>query len=348
MSKKLRVGMIGLGGIAVEHHLPYWQSSPLTEIAAVCDSDRERLDAVSAKFGVAQRYEDWHELVSRSDIDIVDIATPNEFHAPIAIEALDLAKHVLCEKPMATSVVDAERMLEKSRERDRKLMINHHFRFHPMFVGLRALTRERGIGRPYHAHCKWLRRRRVPASPTFLRQSLSGGGPMLDLGIHIIDLALCLMGYPKPKSVSGTVTTALGRRDGLGGDWGNWKPDEFEVEDFGNGLFRFEDGATLFIETSWLGFHETAEEWSVHVLGTEAGLHWPAGLYVEEREGVPRSIQLTMPNSVSPYQQSIYRFAEAVANNTPVPIPPEESLQAVRMMESVYVSARAGREVPIG
>ena len=170
---------------------------------------------------------------------------------------------------------------------------------------------------------------------------------MLDIGVHVIDLAMSLMNFPKPTSASGMVGTPLGRQTGLGGDWGDWNPEQFEVEDFGCGLVRFDNGGTLFVETSWLGFHDQPEEWAVHVLGTEAGLHWPKGLYVRESDKTPVETQLVSEDSTSPYEKSIHGFIDAIVCNKPTPIPPEESLVVVRMIEGIYESARSQREVSL-
>ncbi|MBY0587581.1 Gfo/Idh/MocA family oxidoreductase [bacterium] len=347
MNRKLRVGVVGVGGISSEHHLPHWKSSPHVELVALCDIDSDRLQKQAAKHGLKETYTDWHELIERVDLDLIDIATPNEMHAPIAMAALDLSKHVLCEKPMATSAVDAKRMLDLAEQRGRKLQINHHFRFDRTFRDLVAFSSPADLGVPYFAHARWHRRRRVPTAPTFLQSSLSGGGPMLDLGVHVIDLAMMLMGFPKPVSVSASSGTHLARRSDLGGDWGDWDPLAFEVEDFAVALFRFQTGATLFVETSWLGFHDKPEEWFVRVLGTKGGLHWPEGLVVQESNKIPRTTHLTGSATRSPYEQSVHGFVEAIIHDQKVPIPPGESLEVVRMVEAAYISARVGREVPI-
>jgi predicted dehydrogenase len=345
MIHTLRVGVIGVGGISSEHHIPHWKTCPHAELVALCDIDGERLKRQADKHGVKETHTAWQEMVERVDLDVIDITTPNEFHAPMAIQALDLSKHVLCEKPMATCVVDAQRMLKLAEDRGRKLQINHHFRFDRTIRDLSSFATATELGDPYFAHARWHRRRRVPTAPTFLKRSLSGGGPMLDLGVHIIDLAMLLMRFPRPVSVSASVGTHLGRSSQLGGDWGDWDPESFEVEDFATALFRFDTGATLFVETSWLGFHDQPEEWFVRVLGTKGGLHWPQGLVVQESNKIPRVSQLTGTDSVSPYQQSVHRFAEAIVRDQPVSIPPAESMQVVRMVEAAYISARVGKEI---
>jgi predicted dehydrogenase len=347
LTPTLRVGVVGLGKIAVEHHLPNWVSSPHCTLSAVCDVDAGRLASTGDDFFVSKRYADWRDLVADPSIDVVDVCTPNAWHAPVALAALESGKHVLCEKPMATNSRDAERMLEASRRRQRKLQVNHHFRFQRAFREIQKFSTEPTLGRPYFAHARWHRRRRVPVAPTFVQRELSGGGPLLDLGVHIVDLAMLLMGFPQPVEVSASVGAYLGRRPDLGGDWGDWNPAEFDVEDFACLFCRFQDDATLFVETSWLGFHESSEEWFVKVLGTRAGLHWPAGLVVGEADKVrtDRRLPATKEAPGEPYRRSIHEFAEAVVLDRPAPVPPEQSLTVVRLIEAAYRSAECKRAV---
>jgi predicted dehydrogenase len=141
--------------------------------------------------------------------------------------------------------------------------------------------------------------------------------------------------------------TYWAKREDLGGDWGDWKPADYEVEDFACALFRFDTGATMFVETSYLGFHDKPEEWFARVLGTRSGLHWPEGLIVREESKTPSVTQLVGKQRETPYERSIFAFARAVREDQDVPIPPEETLAVLTMMESAYRSAEAGRELPV-
>ena len=285
-SDKLRVGAVGVGSICRQEHLPYWKSCPHAELVAVCDRDEARLQSVAAEFDVPKTYADWRNLIADESIDVVDVCAPNGLHAPVSLAALESGKHVLCEKPMAVASADAARMIETARRARRSLMINHHFRFDARIEGLRELTGG-DLGEPYFARAYWRRRRRVPVGPTFLSKEIGGGGPMLDLAVHVLDLALWLMGSPEPIAVSACSYDRLSRRDDLGGDWGDWRPADYEVEDLAAGFVRLEGGGSIAFDASWLGFFETEEEWGVRALGAEAGVHWPEGRVVGERNRTP-------------------------------------------------------------
>ena len=347
MARKLRVGVIGVGGISSSQHLPHWKSSPHAELVALCDTNADRLSLRAKEYGLRATYSDWRALVARPDLDVIDITTPNTLHAPMAVAALEAGKHVLCEKPIATSAIEAEHIVRTAKKHDRLVMINHHFRFNRAFRELLDRSDDAHLGHPYFAHCRWHRRRRVPVAPTFLNQNLAFAGPMLDLGVHILDLAMALMHFPRPISVTGSLGTYLGKNPEMGGDWGNWDSKTFEVEDFATAMFRFDTGATLFVETSWLGFHDTSEEWSVRVLGTRGGLHWPAGHYVTESNKTPAETHLAKEPDRRAYEQSIHSFAEAIVLGRPAPVPPENAVVIARMIDAIYRSSQTGGEVAL-
>lgn len=345
-NRPLRVGVIGAGGIGRSEHLPYWKKCPFAEVAAVCDADTARAEEAVKQFG-GRAIADWKDLI-KADLDIVDITTPNVFHAPMTVSALEAGKHVFCEKPMATSAADARRMLEASKAAGKLLMINHHLRFAQSITGLRALVGEKGLGEVYHATAKWTRRRGVPPAPTFLRAGLAGGGPIMDLGVHLLDLAMWLMDFPRPTRVSAQTSLRLATRDDVGGMWGDdWDRAGFEVEDGGIGLFHFEGGATLLLEANWMSFQPEPETRQLSIFGTKGGVHWPQGVYCAEADRVPIDARLQDLQDVRPHERSLLAFAAAVRDGRPSPIPPEQSLVITSMIEAFYASARSGREVTI-
>jgi predicted dehydrogenase len=190
-----------------------------------------------------------------------------------------------------------------------------------------------------------LRRRLLPASPTFTEKRFSGGGPVFDIGVHILDLAYWFLGAPEPVSVSAVVDAKLAHRDDLGGSWGDWDRRRFDVEDFAAGFVRFANGGTLTLETSWLAFQPERELMRMQSFGTKGGLIWPDGVVVSETKRTPWSLKLDELPPENAYCDEIAQFAQAVREGLPSPVPVEESLQVIRILEAFYQSAQLRREV---
>lgn len=343
----LRVGVIGLGGISRSQHLPYWKQCPHSRVVAIADVNPRSLSEVASEYEVHHAYADWRHLIARDDLDIVDIATPNALHAPMAIAALEAGKHVLCEKPMATAAADAERMLSASEKAGKLLMINHCFRFSSILNSMRTYIAQNTLGDIYNVHARWVRRRGVPVSPTFMSKDLAVGGPIFDLGVHMLDLACWMMDFPKAVRVCASVGTHLAGRSDIGGNWGDWDPKKYEVEDFGLAMLHFANGASMIIEVSWLGFYSSMEERSLRILGTKGGLHWPDGIIVSEANRIPVDTHLASKDDGNVFQRSIEAFVDAIRTGAPSPIPPTQTLSTVRILEAVYRSAQEKREITL-
>jgi predicted dehydrogenase len=176
---------------------------------------------------------------------------------------------------------------------------------------------------------------------------LSGGGPLYDLGVHMLDLAWWMMGCPQPTAVSGVVFKQLIKRSDVGSEWGRWDPATIEVEDFAAGLVRFAGGATLNLETSWLGLQPEDETCRLHLFGTHAGIIWPDGVIVGEENEIPWDLRLQPAAGEQGQRVAVHEFARAVIDDTPVPIPPEQSANVIAMLEGLYESSHLGREVAI-
>jgi predicted dehydrogenase len=343
---QLNIGLIGAGLIARDQHFPAWRKIPFTRVLAVADSSADAL----VHFGEEQvplRFTDYRELLAEPRIDVVDICAPSGLHAEVTIAALRAGKHVLVEKPMATNRADAEAMLRTARECNRKLMVAQHLRFGPSMLQLRKYLERHPLGDVYYARGQWLRRRRLPARPGFTRHSLSGGGAIYDLGIHMFDLTWWTMGCPRPVTVTGGMYDHLSRRDDLGSEWGQWDHTQVEVDDFAAGLVRFENGALLSLEVSWLGFMKEPEFWRMQLFGQQRGLAWPDLVVTGETDRIPWDVQLSEPDGEKAHHETIRRFAEAVLNDQPVPVPPEQSATAIAVLEGLAISHRQGREQPI-
>ncbi len=349
-AKVLRVGVVGVGGIARTHN-PGWvtlQNEGKVELAAFCDTNEEIVTAQAAAFGVERTYTDFRKMLKSERLDIVDICTPNAFHCPLTCAALKAGAHVICEKPMAPNVREARRMAKTAKETGLNLMIAQHMRWMEAAKTLKRVCDDGALGEVYYARAQALRRRFLPARASFYTKAVSGGGPMIDIGVHILDLAYWLMGCPEPVSVSGMAACKLGKRKDIKGLWGEWDRDKFEVEDFAVGLVRFADGSMLTLETSWLANMKEKERMAIQLYGTEGGAAYPENQVFTEKNRVLMDVDLEKPDQKErPHHQELRAFVDALRAGKPSPIPPEQSVNVIRMLEGVYRSQDAGREVSV-
>jgi predicted dehydrogenase len=342
---KYQVGLIGCGGIARDQHLPGWARVPFVEVAALADISGEALAQATALAPGAQPFSDWQQLLALDHLDIIDVCTPNRTHTAIVLAALARGCHVLCEKPLATTSREAQAMADAALASRRVLMAAQHLRFDPVAVQLHSLVAGGRLGEVYYTRAQWLRRRLLPARLTFISRALSGGGPAVDIGVHVLDLAYWLLGAPEPVSVSAFQSDRLARRPDLGGAWGDWDRACFDVEDFAAGLVRFANGSVLVLEASWLGFQPEREIQRVQCYGTEGGLLWPDGLVVGETNRVPWDLKLHDTPRVAPHHVEIAEFARAVRDGGPCSVPMHETCNVIRILEAFYESAELGAEV---
>lgn len=354
MTKKLKVGFIGIGSIA-NFHVPGWNDSPYTEIVAAMDLNPALFPEWQKKYGVSEFFTDPAEIINNPEIDIVDICTPNMVHASLAIAALKAGKHVICEKPLAPTPEEIRQLITARDEAGKLLMTAQHFRFSGPSMAIKAEINLGTLGNIYHARAWMLRRNMLPLAPTFIYKNQSGGGPTIDIGVHILDLSLWLMGHPKPVSVSGVTRTALAHHPGAFSSWGSQTiPADMDVEDFAVAFVRFDTGATLILETSWMLHHnvhpEQMEDNRLWLYGTEGGCEWPQALFMQtdykNAQLINRSLGL-IQNATEPHALECMEFARAIAEGLPSPVPPEQSLDVQLILDAVYKSQAVGHEVAI-
>lgn len=347
----LKVGVIGVGGIA-HTHMPGWAASSNAEVVAGADISLEAAQSWSEKWDVAKITTDSAELLNDPDIDIIDVCTPSSYHAPLTIAALEAGKHVICEKPLAPTPQEIEAMIAARDASGKMLMTAQHFRFSGNAKAMKAEIDRGVLGEIYHARSWMLRRLLVPVGRGFLMKANSGGGATIDIGVHILDLTLWFMGNPKPVSVTGVARTELAKQPGAFSRWGNYDripPDMMDVEELALGFVRFENGATLILEVSWMLHHDTEiEDMQMWLYGKDGGSHWPkCEIYQTNNEAKQlynRTLQLTQ-NAAKPHAQECIEFAQAIVDGTPSPVPAEQSLQVAKILNGIYESQQTGREV---
>ena len=349
MASKLRVGVIGVGGIA-NAHLPGWEQSPIADVVALADTDAATVQRVGDAKGVAERYTSGEELIKKAGVDIVDICTPNMYHCPLTLAAFAAGKHVICEKPLAPTPDEIRKMIKARDKSGKLLMTAQHFRFQGTSIAMKREIGKGVLGNVYHARCWMLRRAGAPTRPGFIMKQHSGGGPCIDIGVHILDLTLWMMGNPKPVSVTGVTQAILAHKKGAFSNWGGPIPKSFDVEEFATGFVRFGNGATLVLEVSWLLNHNTqGEDMQMWLYGDKGGSLWPTNeIYVTDNKTQQHFNQkLQNAEGGAPHAKECMAFADAVLNGKPSPVPAEQSLDVITILDGLYRSAAAGGEVAL-
>ena len=351
MEKKLRVGVIGVGSIA-ERHIHGYKMLPNVELYAFCDIDAEKLKMKGEKHGVTRLYTDMNEMLALPELDAVSVCTWNAAHAPCTIAALNAGKHVICEKPMAMNVEEAEAMKEAADRNGKLLMIGFVRRFGNDCDVVKDFIDNDFFGDLYYAKANYLRRNGCPGR-WFGDKNFSGGGPLIDLGVHVIDLVRYLMGNPKPVSVYGATFDKLGNRPNCkdsNGYFANYdkKQDVFNVEDLATALIRFDNGAVLQVECSFT-LNLKKGEGTIQLFGSKAGAKLDPDLEIfTETNGYMSNIQLNRPTSLSfssLFEGEIAHYVHCVETGEPCRNPAEDGVEMMRILTSIYESARTGHEV---
>lgn len=357
MSKKLKIAIIGCGGIANGKHMPSLAKQPQAEMVAFCDIIQERAEEAAAKYGAegAKVYTDFQELLKDSSIDVVHVCTPNDSHSVITVAALESGKHVMCEKPMAKTSAQAIEMLEAAKRTGKKLTIGYQNRFRDDSLYLKQLCEAGDLGDIYYGKALALRRRAVPTWGVFLDEEKQGGGPLIDIGTHALDLTLWLMDNYKPKSVMGSTFHKLGSRENAANAFGPWNPDEFKVEDSAFGFITMENGATIVLESSWaLNVVEIGEAKTL-LAGTEGGADMKDGLRING-EKLSRLYETKVDlgaggvafytgEAESDADREQRLWLEAVLEDKEPLVKPEQALVVTQILEAIYESAKTGKAV---
>ncbi|TSB45683.1 Gfo/Idh/MocA family protein [Alkalicoccobacillus porphyridii] len=266
----LKMGIVGTGGIARGRHIPaYVQQKDQVELTSVFDQNQEAAKAAADEFNIAHVAKSYEELLKK--VDAVTICTPNIFHAELAKQALEAGVHVLCEKPMATSVEDCETMVNAARESGKILMIGYHYRFYRESQAAKKLLSSGEIGDPLVIRVQALRRRKVPGWGVFTNRSLQGGGCLMDYGCHLLDLALWLTDFEDVDQVLGQTYERISRDPEQVNEWGVFDPDKIDVEDHATAYIKFKSGATLLFETSWAA-NILEDKEVLSISGTQGGI----------------------------------------------------------------------------
>ena len=348
MTRKLRVGLIGAGGIA-QSHMRGWEENENAGVVAICDIKREARQDTAKRWDVAKNalFDDYEKMLEKVELDIVDICTPNASHRAPTIAGFEAGCHVLVEKPVAISADECREMIKASKQADRLLMVAQVLRFGVEGQTLRTWVDAGLVGDIYWSQCSLLRPRGVPSWGEFIDAEASGWGPCYDLGVHILDMALYMMDFPEPVSVSAATYLELADRPSLM----KHDPAKYTVpEDMAAGFIRFANGATLSVQTSWaLNVTEAAGRMNIILCGTEGGLQYSPPTLVREENGMLTNSIPQVPVDVPEdgFAAEIAAFVEAILKGKPSPVPGEQALITQRILEGIYASGDAGKEVKV-
>jgi predicted dehydrogenase len=341
MSDTLTLGIAGLRNIGMGHGRRA-RSLNGVRVLAGADTDAERLQTAKKALNLQECYADAREMIDKSSVDAVILALPNHLHAPLTIQALETGIHVLVEKPIAHTSADARAMIEARDRTGKTLMVGMNQRFTPGHAALKEMIKGGKLGDIYYGKT-WWRRRRVgkglwQRGEWFLTWEHSGGGPLIDLGVHMLDRTLDLMGFPRALSVSGTCFYGLGSQ--VAAKLG--KP--YSLEDLAVGLIRFADGKTLFLEAGYFCNEEEEETKGVLLHGTKGGAHDTDAFLVGEN-GQLVSLKVQDPRGAA--RTSVEHFCNVLRGKEPLSPTAEQALQVQLMIEALYKSAKCGHEVSI-
>jgi len=354
---KLKVGFVGCGGIAQNKHLKSLAKINQTKVAAFCDIDAEIAEMAKNKYGTpkAKVFTDYKELM-KMDLDAVYVCTPNRSHAEITIAALDSGKHVMCEKPMAMNFAEAKLMCEAAKRNDKILTIAYQNRWRNDAIYAKKECEAGVLGEIYYAKAKAIRRRAVPTWGVFLNEYEQGGGPLIDIGTHALDLTLWCMDNYKPKSAVGVTFHKLNNDTEPANAFGPWNPEEFTVEDSAFGFVTMENGAVILIESSWALNTLDVGEATAILSGTKGGAEVVPGKLIINGVRHDRMYEMSPVidtkgvdffdgNETTPDVREQLNFLGAIQGECELVVLPEQAAVVTQILEAIYESAKIGKQV---
>jgi predicted dehydrogenase len=359
--RKVKAGVIGAG--IGKFHIRGFQSHPQAECVALCDLNPDAANGVAGDFSVPNVFTDYREMLKLEGLNAVSVCVPNALHRPVVVDCLKAGVHVLCEKPLSVNAAEGQKMVDAAQANGKTLMMQFNNRYRPETELLKSYIDAGELGDLYFARCGWIRRNGIPGwGSWFTSKEMAGGGPLIDLAVHMLDLTMYLMGNPEPQVCLAATYSAIGPKfEGLG-PWGTPNPKgTFDVEDMAVGMIRFQGGQTILLEASWAS--RIKREWVYSTLcGTKAGasLERVFGfdgvddssidtleLFTQEH-GVPVNRQLVVePDPAMGRVRAVQHFCDClVKGKTPIS-PGSDGLRIMRILDAMYKSAKTGKAVTI-
>jgi predicted dehydrogenase len=337
---------VGIG----QEHIKGYKQLPNAEVVALCDVNTERAQQVADANGLSdvQMYTDHREMLEKANLDAVSVCVPNALHRPIVVDSLNAGKHVLCEKPLALNAREAQKIVEAAATNNRKCMVAQVLRFYSATRYMKELVSSGELGNIYYAHAGVLRKSGIPGyGGWFTTKEQSGGGPLIDLGVHYLDLTWWLCGCPRPVAAFGATYAEFGPKGKGVGGWGSQKPKgNFNVEDLAVGMIRFENGLTINLVVSWALHNRTTTNW-MELFGSEGGCEWGQnfGIY-RNVNGAPITQTVDLPDNDA-FAGETGHFIDSILNNTAPDPDATQGVTMMKMLDAIYKSAETKREVVI-
>lgn len=349
----IKVGVIG-AGIGRTHLAGYQALGQEVDIVALCDSDKVRLKEVGDKFNVPQRYTDVNKLLAADVVEAVSVCLPNSLHAPVSIAALEAGLHVLCEKPLAENVTSAQKIVETAAKASTKFMICFNRRYRRDVQWMKKALKAGKLGRIYQVKAGWVRETGIPGG-WFADKAMAGGGPLIDLGVHMLDSVMWILDYPTPLTVSGSVGANFGPRQVK--TWA--KPGQlksFTVEDSALAFIRLAGDITLTLEASWASHARPGmDDIFITLMGTQGTLELYIAnyaaentltLYTEESEA-PVVMRPMVKGTPSDHDYAVAEFIKCIKEDTEPTAPATQGLEIMKIIDAIYCSADQGREISL-
>ncbi len=355
---RLRVGVVG-AGVGRAHLRGYAALPKAVEIVALCDADESRLEQVGNEFNIPLRYPDADALFASGKVDAVSLCVPNSLHAPLAVSALESGLHVLCEKPLAETVESGRKIVAAAAESTGKFVVAYTRRARPDVRWLKQAISEGVLGDIYQIKTGWTREAGIPGwGGWFTDKQIAGGGPLIDLGIHMLDAAMWMVGYPQPLTVSGMTFANFGPRQSKTFRYkaATGMPGQYTVEDAANAFIRLQGGINLNVEVSWASHQRPGmDDYFLSLMGTQGTAelyvanyttHDTLTLYTEVA-GAPVITKPIVDASVNDHVENVAQFVWCILDDTPPPVTAEQGLVGLQIVEAIYLSAEQGREVSL-
>lgn len=342
--KKLRVALVGAGQIARVSHIPGYKSMDDVEIVGICDTVLESAKKLAEDFHIANYYSDYKAMLCDLKPDAVSICVPNKFHCQITCDALNSGCHVFCEKPPAISLQEAEEMERTAEKVNKLLSYGFHLRYSRSVAVLKRKIDMGEFGDIYAARVQWLRRRGIPGWGNFTNKSVQGGGPLIDIGVHVLDLAFYLMNFPRISYVCATQSQRIGKRGGAG-LMGEWDPHKFTVEDGLFGFIRFDNGASINLETSYALNMKDKDIRNVQLFGEKLGATvFPLEIFGEDG-GQLINTEYPFHDEMDLHYSCLRNFVRACMGNEDLLVTSKQGTYIQNVVDALYRSAESGEPI---